>query len=438
MKKEKIMIERYQTEEMKSIFNDQKKFEYLLLVEKAAASAQAELGLIPKKAALSIERKSKLNIQKIFQIEKQTKHDVIAFIQQVSHSIGINGRYFHYGLTSSDVLDTALSLQIADAFKILLIEINQTKKIIYRLAQKHKSTLCAGRTHGIFAEITTFGFKMMGYLSEIDRAHNRMLSADQQFKRCKLSGAVGTSSALGIKTEALVAKKLKLKVEPFATQVIPRDRHAEVLTSLAFLASALERLAIELRHLQRTEVSEVIEDFSLRQKGSSAMPHKKNPISAENITGLCRLIKGYSQISFDNIPLWHERDISHSSNERVIFQDSFTATHFCLKRMNRLLEGLFIDVEQMKKNTYLGKGRLYSSLVLNQLVQKGWTREKAYDWLQGISFKMDETQNLKDILIQSQEIKSLFTKKEIEDLFSAQQSLKSIHARIKIYEKKIK
>ena len=432
------MIERYQTIEMKKIFTESARFDYMLIVEKAVSSVLAKYKMIPKAAYLDIQKKSKIDLQKIYAFEAETKHDVIAFVNQVAESIGTNGKYFHFGLTSSDVLDTAMSLQTRDAFEILSAEIKKLKTVLKKIAKKHSETICAGRTHGIFAEITTFGFKLMGFLSELSRCEKRIFLAKKQFEICKLSGAVGTSSALGHQIEIDVAKKIKLNPEPFATQVIPRDRHAEVFMSLAFLASHLERLAIELRHLQRTEVSEVIEGFSLKQKGSSAMPHKKNPISAENITGLCRLIKGYAWTAMENIPLWHERDISHSSNERIIFGDAFTATHYCLKRMNLLLENIYIDTDQMLDNTYKNGGLLYSSHLLNHLIQNHkMDRNQAYQLIQTATFKLKADEKLENVILSSPQLKKYFSNQIVRDIFSGKKHLTAIKNRIKKYEKSI-
>jgi len=430
------MISRYQTDEMNKVFHESSRFEYMLLVEKAVAEIQAMKKIIPRRAYLDIKNKSRINVKRILEIEKTTKHDVIAFVSQIAETVGQSGKYIHYGLTSSDVLDTALSLQMSDAFLILESEIKLLKAELKKLIKKHQLTVCPGRTHGIFAEITTFGFKMAGFLSEINRAEKRIHTAHEQFKICKLSGAVGTSSAMDLEVESLVAQKLKLQVEPFATQVIPRDRHAEVFMSLAFFASALERLAIELRHLQRSEVSEVIEGFSVGQKGSSAMPHKKNPISAENITGLARLVKGYAWTSMENIPLWHERDISHSSNERVIFQDSFTVIHYMIRRMKNLLSSLYIDQQRMLENTHLLGGVLYSSHVLLHLVDRHkLSREKAYEIVQSAALSLKKGEHLKDVFLNNIAYSKYFTEKDLNHLFSGDRYLKAIERRIKKYEK---
>jgi len=429
------VIDRYSTPEMKEHFAEKARFEYMLKVEIEVARVQSQMGIIPKKAYQNIARKSKVHVPRILEIEKTTKHDVIAFVSQVAETVGSDGKYIHFGLTSSDVLDTALSLQISQALQIVIDEIQILKKTFKKLIQKHQGTICAGRTHGIFAEITTFGFKLSGFLSEILRAEDRILRAQKQFQICKLSGAVGTSSAIPIELESQVAKGLGLNVEKFATQVIPRDRHAEVLMSLALLGSAYERLAVELRHLQRSEVSEVIEGFTPGQKGSSAMPHKKNPISAENLTGLSRLLKGYAWTAIENIPLWHERDISHSSNERVIFADALTVTHYMTRRLEVLLSGLFIDVDRMYANTQMLGGVLYSSHLLLHLVEKhGLSREQAYEIVQKQSHSLKPGQNLKEEISKNADLKKYFKKADLDQIFSGKKHLEAIQQRFKKYK----
>jgi len=428
------MIDRYSTSEMQKHFQESARFNYMLAVEIAVAEVQAQMKIIPKKAAEDIRKKSKVNLERILEIEKTTKHDVIAFVSQVAETVGESGRFTHFGLTSSDVLDTALSLQIGDGLDIILKEIKLLKSTLKKLISKHKNSICPGRTHGIFAEITTFGFKLAGFLSEVARAEKKILLAQKEFRICKLSGAVGTSSAMSVDFEKRVAKKLNLVCEPYATQVVPRDRHANVMMSLAFLASALERLAIELRHLQRSEVSEVIEGFSPGQKGSSAMPHKKNPISGENITGLARLVKGYAWTSLENIPLWHERDISHSSNERIIFPDAFTLVHYMTRRMNTLLMGLFVDTDRMRANTTLLGGVLYSSHVLLHLVEKHHlSREQAYKIVQNAAHELKPGQHLQDVFAKDKELKKYFTSADLENLFSGDKHKKAIMQRFKTY-----
>ncbi len=432
------MIERYSTPEMKAHFAEDSRYKYLLQVEIAVAQVQAQMKLIPLKAAQDIKKKSKINVVRILEIEQTTKHDVIAFVSQVAETVGDSGKYIHFGLTSSDVLDTALSLQMTEALDLILSEILILKKTLQKMITAHKKSICPGRTHGIFAEITTFGFKMAGFLSELKRNEEKVILAKKHFQICKLSGAVGTSSALPVQFEKNVAKLLGLRVEPFATQVIPRDRHAELMMSLAFLTSGYERLAVELRHLQRSEVSEVIEGFSKGQKGSSAMPHKKNPISAENITGLARLVKGYAWTAMENIPLWHERDISHSSNERVIFADSLTVTHYMTRRLNSLLSNIYIDVERMEANTHLLGGVLYSSHLLLHLVDKhGLSREDSYKLIQSAALSLKPGEHLKDVIQNSSELKKYFTKKDLDHLFSGEKHQKAIQDRFQNYQKEV-
>lgn len=430
------MIARYSTELMSEQFAPTSRFEYMKIVEIECALVQAEMGLIPRKAAQDIKKKSKFQIERILEIEATTKHDVIAFVSNLAENVGESGRYIHFGLTSSDVLDTAFSLQLCDALDIVIAEAELLKKEITKLAAKHKKTICAGRTHGIFAEITTFGFKLAGFSAELERNIIRVKQARETIRICKLSGAVGTSSAMPLEFEALVADRLGLVVETFATQVIPRDRHAEVLGSLALLTSGYERLAVELRHLQRSEVSEVCEGFTKGQKGSSAMPHKKNPISAENLTGLARLMRSYAQVGLENIALWHERDISHSSVERVVFPDAFQLAHYMTLRMKTLISGLFVDKDNMFANTQKLGGVLYSSHLLLHLVDKqNMTREDAYSLVQRLAHDLKAGEHLKEKIMKDKKAAKLFTKNELSEIFSGQKHLASIDKRMKVYFK---
>lgn len=420
------MIARYSLPEMSNVWVPNSRFQFMLDVEVAVALSQAKLKMIPQKAAKAIESKAKFQVERINEIEKTTRHDVIAFVSSVAENVGEYGRFVHYGLTSSDVLDTAFSLQNRAAVKVLRSEIQKLKKVLLGLSKKHRGTLCAGRTHGMFAEPTTFGYKLAGFLMELERNEERIVQASQRMSICKLSGAVGTYSAQNPLVEKEVARKLKLEIEPIATQVIPRDRHAEMISSLALLMAGYERLAIELRHLQRSEVGEVVEGFSVGQKGSSAMPHKKNPISAENITGLSRLVRGYAITAQENVALWHERDISHSSAERVIFPDAYIVAHYATRRMCDLLEGLFVDSEKMQKNIELSRGMLLSSHLLLALVDKGVLREEAYKWVQECSHSLGENEHLTSKAMAHKEVSRYLTKKEITKVMAGDGIKKSI------------
>jgi adenylosuccinate lyase len=407
------------------------RFGKMLEVEIALAQVQAQMGMIPRAAAKAIAEKGRFSAKRIAEIEKQTKHDVIAFVSNVAENVGPHGKYIHFGLTSSDVLDTAFSLQVREAGEVLSESIEKLEDALLDLVKKHQETLCAGRTHGMFAEPTTFGFKMAGYLAEFRRNKKRVESALEQMEICKLSGAVGTYSSMGVEVENKVAKKLKLKPETIATQVIPRDRHAEMILSLAMLMTGLERLAIELRHLQRSEVSEVTEGFSKGQKGSSAMPHKKNPISAENITGLARLVKGYAFTALENVPLWHERDISHSSAERVIFPDAFIATDYAVNRMASLLTGLDVNKKRMMENIESSQGQLFSSHILLALVKKGMSREEAYAHVQRLCHSLGKGDQLRDKILADSEVGRLVKAKELDEIFSGKKHKKAIKSVMK-------
>ncbi len=420
------MIERYTRPEMGRLWSLESKFARMLEVEIAVAEAQSELGLIPIKAAGAIRKKGKFSVDRIAQIEQETKHDVIAFVTNVAENVGSEGRYVHFGMTSSDVLDTALSLQVRGAGELLLESLQILEKALVKLVKKEAKTLCAGRTHGMFAEPTTFGFKMAGFLAELRRNKKRVQFALQEMMICKLSGAVGTYSSQSPDVERRVAQKLKLTPETVATQVIPRDRHAQLLMSLALLGAGFERLAVELRHLQRSEVGEVVEGFKKGQKGSSAMPHKKNPITAENITGLSRLLRSYAFAAMENVALWHERDISHSSVERVVFPDAFILADYATDRMTQLVEGLTTYHERMQKNMDQAQGTLFSSHVLLALVDQGLSREEAYKVVQRLSHSLKPGEHLKESLKQDPETRSLLKVKELDEIFSGQRHIKSI------------
>ena len=425
------MIDRYTRQEMGRIWDEENRFSLMKKVEIAVALEQAKLKIIPRAAALAIEKKSRFQIQKIREIEQVTRHDVAAFVQNLMESVGEYGKYVHFGLTSSDVLDTALSLQIKQGCELILADIQDLKKSLKNKIKVHAVTLCLGRTHGMAAEPTTFGYKLAGFYSELIRNEERVLRAMVNNSICKLGGAVGTFSSLPQELEIKVAKKLNLEPEHFATQVIPRDRHAEIISALTMTMAGLERMAVELRHLQRSEVMEVVEGFSRGQKGSSAMPHKKNPISSENITGLARLLRGYLVGALENIALWHERDISHSSVERVIFPDAFILCDYAIQRMKTILDGLYVDEKRMLENLHATQGLVYSSHLLLKLVDKGLTREQAYFHVQRLSHSLGRGDHLKKAIQRDGEIKKLLKSKEIEELFEAKRYLKSIQMRLK-------
>lgn len=420
------MIERYTLPAMKDVWELENRFQSMQDVEVAVALVQADLGIIPAQAAKDIAEKSKFSVQRIAEIEAETKHDVIAFVSNLAENVGQSGKFIHYGLTSSDVIDTATSLQIKKSGVLVSEKIQTLKSALKELIQKHSATLCSGRTHGMHAEPTTLGMKLLGFFVELERNEQRFLNAISQASIGKLSGAVGTYSVLDREVEVKVCERLGLTPETVATQVIPRDRHAEVIYAISMLGAGLERLSVELRHLQRTEVSEVYEGFSKGQKGSSAMPHKKNPISAENLTGVARLLRGYLVAATENIALWHERDISHSSVERVMFPDAFILIHYGLDRMAQVLGRLEVDSERMIKNMEMSSGHLFSSHVLLALIETGLSREEAYKIVQKNAHSLAAGEHLKDKLLADQEVSSRMSKEVLDHIFSGKKHIESI------------
>ena len=376
------MIERYSRKEIKNIWNDKNKYSIWLDIEIAAAEAMEKLKIIPKGISKKVKSKAKIDVQRILKIEEKVKHDVIAFLTSISEKVGKDARYLHKGMTSSDVLDTCFNLQLKQSGEILLKDINQLLISIKRQALKHKYTLCIGRSHGIHAEPITFGLKMLTFYQEFLRNKKRLENSIKEISTCAISGAVGTFANVDPKVERYVAKKLKLNVEPISTQIIPRDRHAQYFSTLGIIASSIERFATEIRHLQRTEVLEVEEFFGKKQKGSSAMPHKKNPILSENLTGLARLIRSSTIPALENVSLWHERDISHSAVERNIGPDATIALDFALVRLSNLIKNLNIYPKKMQNNLNLTNGIFFSQRVLLELTNVGFTREEAYKIVQ--------------------------------------------------------
>jgi len=376
------MIERYSRKEIKKIWDDYNKYSIWLDIELAAAEAMEKFRIIPKGVVKKVKSKAKINVKRILQIEDKVKHDVIAFLTSITEKVGKEAKYLHKGMTSSDVLDTCFNLQLKQSGEILLKDINQLLVSIRKQAIKHKFTLCIGRSHGIHAEPITFGLKMLTFYQEFLRNRKRLKDSVNEISTCAISGAVGTFANIDPKIEKYVARKLSLNIEPISTQVIPRDRHAQFFSTLGIIASSIERFAVEIRHLQRTEVLEVEEFFGKKQKGSSAMPHKKNPILSENLTGLARLIRSSVVPALENVALWHERDISHSAVERNIGPDATIALDFALSRLNNVVKNLNVYPKNMKKNLDITNGIFFSQRVLLELTTSGFTREDSYKIVQ--------------------------------------------------------
>ncbi len=384
------MIPRYSRPEMTAIWAAENKFRIWFEIEAHASDAQAALGVIPKEAAKAIWERGAFQIERIDEIEKETKHDVIAFLTNLAENIGDEARFVHQGMTSSDVLDTCFSIQLAQASDILLADINLVLESLKKRAYEFKYTPSVGRSHGIHAEPTTLGLKLAGHYAEFARNKERLLQARAEISTCAISGAVGTFASIDPAVEKYVAEKLKLSPEPVSTQVIPRDRHAMFFSVLGVIASSVERLAVEIRHLQRTEVGEAEEFFSAGQKGSSAMPHKRNPVLTENLTGLARMVRSAVIPAMENVVLWHERDISHSSVERMIGPDTTVTLNFALNRLAGVVENLVVSPESLEKNLNQLGGLIFSQRVLIALTQAGLSREVSYDIVQRNALKVWE------------------------------------------------
>ena len=420
---------------MAKIWDLNSKFNYYLQVELAVCDAYAELGTIPKEAAEEIRKKATFSVERIDEIEREVRHDVIAFLTCVNESLGDLGRYVHVGMTSSDVIDTAFALQIQDSGRIILEDLNRTISTLKGLAQKHKDTICIGRSHGIHAEIMTFGVKICSWIDIMERQKANFEHALEQIRVGQISGPVGTYSNISPQVEEITCRHLELKPAKISTQIIARDYHAYFMQSLALIASVLEQFATEIRHLQRTEVLELEEGFGKGQKGSSAMPHKKNPVLSENLCGLARVVRANSIVALENIPLWHERDISHSSAERIIFPDSLTLVDFMLNRFNGLMENIVVHKDNMLKNTNKFGGIVFSQKVLLTLVSKGLSREDAYVIVQRNA--LDAFQNHGDFkanLLKDADVRKLLSPEEIEDIFDKQAFLQNIGEIYKRFE----
>ena len=412
------MIERYTRPEMARIWAPENRFNRWLDVEIAACEAWARLGKIPEKSLRNIKRRARFDVGRIDEIEKTVKHDVIAFLTSVAEHVGPDSRYIHMGLTSSDVLDTALALLLKEAGGVIVEGIEGLRSALRVRAFEHRDTPMMGRSHGIHAEPVTFGLKLAQWYDEMGRNLGRMRSAIESISCGKISGAVGTFSQIDPRVERYALKTLGLRPEPAATQVVHRDRHAEYFTALAILAASIEKIAVEIRHLQRTEVLEVEEPFTPGQKGSSAMPHKRNPVLSENLTGLARLVRAYGASSLENVALWHERDISHSSVERVIAPDATTLVDFMLARVTGLITGLVVYPENMKRNIERLKGLVFSQKVLLKLVDKGLTREEAYELVQRNAMQVWELDvEFEKLLKEDTVVSQYLTPKEIESCF---------------------
>ena len=376
------MINRYSRKEIRNIWEEKNKYQIWLNIEIAAAEAMEKLKLIPKGVSSKVKKKAKINVERIHKIESKVHHDVIAFLTSVTEKVGPYGKFLHKGMTTYDVLATCFNLQLLQSGKNLLKDINEILKVLKNKSFKYKNTICIGRSHGIHAEPTTFGLKLASYYEEFKRNKKRLEKAIDEISTCAISGAVGTFANVDPRVESYVATKLNLKVEPISTQIIPRDRHAYYFSVLGIIAGSIERIATEIRNLQKTEIQEVEEVFGKKQKGSSAMPHKRNPILSENLTGLSRMVRSYVLPALENISLWHERDISHSSVERNIGPDSTITLDFALNRLKNILKDMNVYPNKMLKNLNITKGLIYSQRVMIELTKHGFSREKAYKLVQ--------------------------------------------------------
>lgn len=428
------MIERYSLKEMKDLWELDSKFGFYLKVELAVCEAYNKLGKISDEDLKTIKERAAFDVSRIDEIEKEVGHDVIAFLTNVNENVGECSRFIHMGMTSSDVIDTAFALQIQKASEIIEKDLDKVIETIKNKAKEHKQTVCIGRSHGIHAEPMTFGVKLLSWLDIFERAKKRFLTAKEEIAIGQISGPVGTYSNISPEIEQIACKSLGLKPAKISTQVIARDYHANYLQTLALIASAIEQCAVEIRHLQKTEVLEVEEAFKKGQKGSSAMPHKKNPISSENLSGLARVVKSNAIAALDNIPLWHERDISHSSVERIIFPDSTILIDYMLNRFNKLVEGLVVHKENMLKNTSLFGGIVHSQRVLLELTNKGLSREDAYSIVQknALDAFNNPQGDFKKNLLSDSNVTDVLSKEEIESCFDSGYYLRNIGT---IYER---
>jgi adenylosuccinate lyase len=421
------MIARYTNPEMGRLWSDQHKYQTWLQVEMAAADAMARAGIIPADAARDIRERARFDIERIEELEQITQHDVIAFTTAVAEHVGPSARWLHFGLTSSDVIDTAQALQMREACDVILTDLDALKQAVHSRAEEHRRTPMIGRTHGVHAEPMTFGLKLALWYSELLRDTERIRRARDVISVGQLSGAVGTFAHLSPAIEADVCRSLGLEPALVSSQVIQRDRHAELVAALAVTASSLEKFALEVRGLQKTEIGEVEEPFAKGQKGSSAMPHKRNPIGCEQIVGLARLVRANAGAAFENNALWHERDISHSSVERVILPDSFIALDHMLRRFTRIVAGMVVYPERMRANLELSRGVVFSGTVLLELAQRGVSREQAYEWVQRNAMRaFHEQRHFKELLLADTDVTKVLPAQDIERAFNLDEQLKHV------------
>lgn len=421
------MIDRYTLPKMGEIWQEQNKFAKMLKLEVLACEALGKLGKIPRKSVEKIKQKAKFDLEEMKKIEERTKHDVVAFIVNLGQNLGAESRYLHMGLTSSDLLDTSLSMQCLEALDILIGDAKKLLEVIAAKAKKYEQTICVARTHGVHAEPTTFGLKLAVWLDEMRRNLERLEQARENMRVGKLSGAVGTYAHIDPFVEEYVCGKIGLKPDNISTQIIQRDRHAQLLLTLALVGSSLEKFATEIRHLQKTEILEAEEPFFKGQIGSSAMPHKRNPVTCERICGLARLLRANAQAGLENIALWHERDISHSSVERVIIPDSTIALDYMLNKFTALLDGLLVYPKNMISNLSKTKGLIYSQRILLELMQKGLTRDEAYEVIQHCAMQVwHEDAEFKDVLLRDRKVRRLLAASEIDSCFNVKYYLRFV------------
>jgi adenylosuccinate lyase len=423
------MIPRYTNPEMGAIWSDQRRYETWLEVELAATDAMADAGLVPEDAARELRAKAAFDIARIEEIEQVTQHDVIAFTTAVAERVGPASRWLHFGLTSSDVIDTAQAIQMREACDLIVRNIATLMDAVRTRAEEHRRTPMIGRTHGVHAEPMTLGIKLALWYAELQRSLDRVLRARETVAVGKISGAVGTFAHLDPAIEARVCERLGLQPAPVSSQVIQRDRHAELVSSLAIAAASLEKFALEIRGLQKTEIGEIEEPFGKGQKGSSAMPHKRNPIGCEQIVGLARLIRANAMAAMENVALWHERDISHSSVERVILPDSFIALDHMLRRFTRIVRGMAVYPDRMRENLERSRGVVFSGTVLLELARRGVSREQAYEWVQRNAMRsFHEQKDFKTLLLEDADLTKVLTPAEVEKAFDLDDQLRNVDA----------